>query len=247
MPIRIIKSSYEYCAENKLFFAFVLVVLFACQYVTDLLDSQLIGPIIISILTTGYGLQVTQDIINGGTRLPKIMPKKVISFGLKGMFIFYFYLFIQIFFLAIVSVKLNFPTFEMEELILNYSDTINLFIAHDPISFTIFIISGIIIVYVTTFFMELSLARLADGGKLRKSFNFPRIKRAIDIIGWKSYSWDYTKIIFSVVFLTFLLHYEIQIQIIDSIVDAILNFLIFSIQFIGIGKVYKVYTDNKPD
>ena len=33
--------------------------------------------------------------------------------------------------------------------------------------------------------MEMSLARLADGGQLRKSFNFLRIKHALDIIAGK--------------------------------------------------------------
>ena len=245
MPISFIEKTVEYCTVNKLFFCFVLGLLFVCQFITDYFDSVIIGPIIIAIIMMGYGLQVTQDIINDGKRLPKIMPRKVISFGLKGYFIFIFYVMIQAFLLAIVSVNLNFPEFELEEFIINYNDTLRLFMTHDPVNCAIFVISGFVIVYVTSFFMELALARLADGGKLLNAFNFPRIKHAVDIIGWKNYALDYTKIILSIVILTHLLHYRVPFQLIDSIFDTILSFLIFIIQYIGIGEAYKAYVDNK--
>ena len=93
--------------------------------------------------------------------------------------------------------------------------------------------------------MELALARLADGGKLTNAFNFPRIKHAIDIIGWKNYALDYTKIILSIVILTHLLHYDVPFQPIDAVVDSILSFLIFVVQYIGIGEAYKAYADSK--
>ena len=245
MPISFIEKSVEYCTENKLFFCFVLGLLFVCQSLTNYFDSVVIGPIVIAIIMMGYGLQVTQDIINGGKRLPKVMPKKVIDFGFKGYFIFVFYVLIQAFLLAIVSVNLNFPEFELEEFILNYNDTLRLFMTHDPASCIIFVISGFVIVYITSFFMELALARLADGGKLTNAFNFPRIKHAIDIIGWKNYALDYTKIILSIVILTHLLHYDVPFQPIDAVVDSILSFLIFVVQYIGIGEAYKAYADSK--
>lgn len=34
--------------------------------------------------------------------------------------------------------------------------------------------------------MEIALARLADGGKLRDAFDFRGIKHTIDIIGWRN-------------------------------------------------------------
>lgn len=246
MPFKILRDSYKYCTENIWFFLFILIVLFGCQFVTNLFDSVIIGPIITSIVMVGYGLIVTEDIINGGTKLPKIIPKKVINFGVKGNVIFAFYFIIQAILLTLVSVNLNFPDFELEHLILHFSEVIQLFQEHDPVSFTIFFVSGFIIVYVTTFFMELSIARLADGGKLRKSFNFRRIKHAIDIIGWKNYSWDYTKIIISIIILTHLVDYKIPFVLVDSAVDGVLSFFIFIIEFIGIAGIYKVYVDNKP-
>ena len=80
--------------------------------------------------------------------------------------------------------------------------------------------------------MELALARLADGGKLKNAFNFPHIKHAIDIIGWRKYAWGYTKIIFSIVILTFIIHYNIPVRIIDSVVDAVLSFFVFIIDLL---------------
>ena len=247
MPFNIIKDSYKYCTENIPFFVFVLILMFGCSFIINLVDSVIVGPVIVSILMMGYGLQVTRDIIQGGNRLPKIMPKDIFLFGIKGYVLFFFYASIQCILLTIISSRLNFPDVEIKDLVLNFSNTLHMFRTHDPVSFTIFIVSLIIVVYVTTFFMELSLARLADGGRLRDSFHFRRIKHAIDIIGWRKYTWDYTKIITSIIVLTYLVNYEIPFDLVASVVDSILSFLIFVIEFIGIGNVYKIYIDSKSD
>ena len=246
MPHNIIKNTYDYCTENKLFLIFIMVFLFSCHYIIDFFDSILIGPTIFSIIMMGYGLQVTRDVIYGGTRLPKIMPKKLITLGLKGFLVFTVYTTVQGFLMLYCSTFLNFPEFELESLVLNYYHTLHLIRVHDPVSFTVFVVSGLIILYVTTFFMELSLARLADGGSFFNSFNFVRIKHAIDIIGWRNYAMGYTKIIISILVLSWLVAYHIPFTIIDSIIDAVLSFFIFVIEYIGIGSVYKVYVDNKP-
>lgn len=246
MPFNLIKKSIKMCIVNKPFFAFLLVLLFICNYLIDLTDSTIVIPIIINILIWGYGLQVTEVIINGGTRLPKILPRKVLVYGLKGYFVaFFYYTIVQGLLLVFISEILGFPVFEIEELVLNYQETIHLFFAHDPISWAIFVISGVVIVYFTAFFMELAMARLADGGKVKNAFNFPRIKRAIDIIGWKNYVIDYTKIIVSILILMYLMQFEFSIEIVDTIVDTIGYFLIFIIEFVGVGHIYKVYIDNK--
>lgn len=245
MPIKVIKDSFEYCTANKAFFLFVLFLIFVCNFLTVMFDSHFIGPIVMTLIMTGYGLQVTQDIISGGTRLPKISPKKIIVLGIKGTVIFVFYGFIQIFLLAFISDMLKFPVFEIEELIMNYNETIHLFMTHEPVSFVIFVISGLILVYVTVFFMELALAKLAESGKLRNAFRFFKIRQAIDIIGWREYAIDYSKIILSIVVLTFLLRYEIPVNIIDSSIDAVLSFMIFIIEYVGIGRIYREYLIKK--
>ncbi len=245
MPVKIFKKSVEYCIANKPFFAFLLVLLFICNYLIDLTNQTLIIPIIITVLMWGYGLQVTENIINGGTTLPKILPKKVLKYGVKGYFVSLFYYGIQLGLLAIFAVILNFPLFELENLILNFYDTIHLLLQHDWLSCIIFLVSGFLIVYVTSFFMELAVARLADGGKFKNAFKFSRIKRSIDIIGWRRYTVNYTKIIISICILLFLINHNLPNEILDTIFDTILYFLIFIIEFIGMGHVYKIYMDNK--
>lgn len=244
MPIRIIEDSFKYCIKNKLFFCLIVLLLFINNCIITTTNS-LLAVIISLILVIGYGLQVTQDIINGGTELPKVMPKKMIIFGVKGIIVFLFYFTIQGIFLAIIAAILHFPELEIEELILRYNETINLFWSHNPLSFVMFIVFEFIIIYSTSFFMELSIAKLADGGSIKNTLNFLKIKHAIDVIGWKDYSWDYTKIILSVVILTFLSQYHISITIVDNIFSTILRLLIFIIQFMGMGYVYKVYKENK--
>lgn len=247
MPIKIIKETFEYCAENKPFFVFLMILLFICNFLMDLTDSTIVIPFIISLLMFGYGLQVTQNIIGGGTTLPKILPKKVLIYGVKGYLVGLFYLLIQSAALVAVAQCLHFPPFEMEEFILNYDESLHLLLNHDLISGAIFVISGILIVYVTTFFMELAIARLADGGRLKEAFNFSKIKRAIDIIGWRNYFKDYTKLVFSIIFLSFLIQIQIPIDILETIADTFFNFLIFAIEFVCVGHIYKVYIDKKSE
>ena len=244
MPINIIKNTFDYCSENKLFFIFVLCLLFGLQFVFGFFVFGAWGSVIMNVILMGYGLQISQDIIHGGTRLPKLLPKKIIIYGVKGTVIVGFYVLVQIILLNVVSLYSNFPIFNIEDVILEFNKYFYLFLAHDPVSCIVFVVLGLIIVYVTTFFMELALARLADGGRLLNAFNFPRIKHAIDVIGWRDYARSYTRIILSIVFLTFLMDYQIPVFLVDCIVDAILSFLIFIIEFVGIGTVYKVYKIN---
>lgn len=97
MPFNIIKDSYKYCTENIPFFVFVLILMFGSSFIINLVDSVIVGPVIVSILMMGYGLQVTRDIIQGGNRLPKIMPKDIFLFGIKGYVLFFFMLQFNVF------------------------------------------------------------------------------------------------------------------------------------------------------
>ena len=90
MPFNIIKDSYKYCTENIPFFVFVLILMFGSSFIINLVDSVIVGPVIVSILMMGYGLQVTRDIIHGGNRLPKIMPKDIFFIWNKGICSFLF-------------------------------------------------------------------------------------------------------------------------------------------------------------
>ena len=216
MPIKIIKKSFEYSTYNIFFFIFVLILMFLCQILSDIVDSVLVGFSLMCLIMMGYGLQVTRDVINGGVRLPKIMPFQTLIFGVKGSIISLFYYFIQTFLLFLISVNLNFPdSFNIKEFFLNYSKTMYLFRHHDPVSFTIFVLSSI-------------------------------IKRVIDIIGWRSYIIDYTKIILSIIILTFLLNHPVlRFEILDNLLDAVFFFLIFIVQYIGIGQIFSQYKEKK--
>lgn len=245
MPIRIIKGSWEYCTKNLWFFSFVLILLFILEYLTDTLIIPSFSSPIVFFVLMGYGLQVTKDVIDGGVRLPKIMPKKMILYTIKGAIVFSFYVGIQLLVLSIISVYLNFPVFELEDIFVNYHETLELLATHSPVSFAIFLISGFVTVYVTSFFMELALARLADGGGLLNAFNFPRIKHAIDIIGWRRYTLGYSKIIFSVIFMIFINHLIRPYPYVNIAGGIILDIMTFVVEYRGIGLVYKVYTDSK--
>ena len=237
-----LKGSVRYCAGNKVFFLYVFIqfLIFECitNHVGGLLKST---SLIVLLVVLGYGLKVTQDVINGGTSLPSIKLKELINFGLKGIVIYTFYLTIQASLLGLISLAFDFPEFDIEEMILNLHETIALFFEHDPISFIIFIILGLLIVYGSIFFMEIALAILADGGKLKESFDFSRIKKTIDTIGWKEYAADYTKIIASVIILVFINGLFNSYAWISIIVGVITDILAFIVEYRGIGMIYREY------
>ena len=245
MPNQILKGSVKYCLGNKLFFIFVFVqfLLFECitNKVGGLLKSS---SLIVLFVVLGYGLKVTQDVMNGGTSLPKIKMNELINFGLKGIVVYTFYLTIQASILGLISMTLNFPEFDIEEIILEISETISLFYEHDPLSFILFIVLGLMVVYGTVFFMEIALARLADGGKLRDAFDFRGIKNTIEVIGWKEYTIDYTKIILSVIILIFINGIFKSYGGISIIAGVITDMLAFIVEYRGIGNIYKEYKEK---
>ena len=249
MPVNVIKGSLKYCLENKWFFGFVIILFFTIEFLTEIVNTlfSYLGSVIFIIITTGYGIQIIQDIINGGTRLPKIMPKKAIVLGVKGFIIRAVYFMVQLFLLVLISASLNFPTFRLKEFFINYNEAIHLMLTHNMVDFAIFVISGFAISYVTIFFMEFSLARLADGGQLRKSFNFPRVKHAIDVIGWKRYTISYSKIILAVLVLLSINKFFDPYRGVNIIVGTFTWVMSFVVEFRGMGNIYKVYTDSKKE
>lgn len=119
-----------------------------------------------------------------------------------------------------------------------------MFFEHDPLSFILFIVLGLLTVYGTVFFMEIALARLADGGKLRDAFDFRGIKHTIDIIGWKEYTIDYTKIVLAVVILIFLNGVFKSYGGISIFAGVITDMLAFVVEYRGIGNIYREYKET---
>lgn len=244
MPKDIIKGSFKYVTGDR-YFLVVFILMFLLAIVSNFEDSFGILSFIISVFITGYGLQVLKDVIDGGTRLPKIMPKKVIVLGLKGTIVFIFYLLVQSLILIVISTFFDFPEFDIGDLLLNFPEIIDLIYSQDPVSFTVFFILGCIVVYISTFFMEIALAQLADGGNLKNAFNFPKIKHAIDVIGWRNFALDYSKIIFSLIIITAVDNAIDSYWLVEDVLQIFFFMWMFIIEFGGMGIIFKRYTDKK--
>ncbi|WP_048812398.1 DUF4013 domain-containing protein [Methanobrevibacter ruminantium] len=242
MPNQMLKGSVRYCTENKTLFLIVFIQFLIFECITNKVGGIMkTTSVIVLLVILGYGLKVTQDVINGGTSLPKISLKELLNFGVKGTIVYTFYLTIQASLLGLISLAMNFPEFELEEMILNLHETIELFFEHDPISFILFIILGLLIVYGTIFFMEIALAILADGETLKAAFDFKRIKRTVETIGWKEYAEDYTKIVAAVVILVFINGYFHSYGWISIIIGVLTDILAFTVEYRGIGNIYRGY------
>ena len=92
--------------------------------------------------------------------------------------------------------------------------------------------------------MDIAIARLADTGRILSSFNLSGIKNNIDTIGWVHYTKEYTLIILAIVLFGSLSYVKIPNLILNYIWVIILNFLMFTTQFLGIGAIYSKIKGN---
>ena len=249
MPLFKMKKVWTYCTYNKPFFLLILLlygILNFILYIYGNTEDNWILLIIfaVSILITGYGMTITHDRINNGVRLPKINIKDVIVLGVKSYIVFMVYLFIQGTVLDWISSPFNFPRFELEDMLLDLPNTMNMLISHNHLHAIIFVVVGSILFYITSFFMEIAIARLADTGRILSAFNFSGIKNNIDAIGWDHYTKEYTLIILVIVLFGSLSYVKIPNLILNYIWAIILNFLMFTTQFLGIGAIYSEIKGN---
>ena len=193
------------------------------------------------ILFTGYGLFIIHDIINDGNQLPQFQLKNVMWLGIKGLIVITVYMSIQAIGTSVISTALSFSGFELEDMVLNFTHTIHELLNHNPLYDTIFLVSGIVITYVTVFFMEIGLAMLAEGEPLKNSFSLKLIKEKIDKIGWREYFIEYSIVITSIILLTAIASLLRNF----GIVTIMVNFLIFVIEYVAMGMVYKKSTIKK--
>lgn len=249
MPLFKMKKVWTYCTYNKPFFLLILLLYGILNFILyiygDTGDSWILLIIFaVSILITGYGMTITHDRINNGVRLPKINIKDVIVLGVKSYIVFIVYLFIQGTVLDWISSPFNFPRFELEDMLLDLPNTLNMLISHNHVHAIIFVVVGSILFYITSFFMEIAIARLADTGRILSAFNFSGIKNNIDAIGWDHYTKEYTLIILVIVLFGSLSYVKIPNLILNYIWTIILNFLMFTTQFLGIGAIYSEIKGN---
>ena len=242
MPLVIIKNVWDYCTYNKPFFLLVLLLYGVLSYTFDWYSSTssnwiIAIVLIIAITITGYGMTITRDRINNGIRLPKILVKDVLVLGVKSTIVFAIYIYIQGCILDMVCSPLAFPSFELEEMLLDLPHTLNLLYTHNPLHAMIFVVVGGILFYTSSFFMEIALARLADTGSILTAFNLREIKRNIDSIGWLHYTKEYTLLVIALVIFSFASYADI-LDILNYIWFVLLSFLGFATQYLGIGAIY---------
>lgn len=249
MPLKRLRYTFDYCRANPLGFLIILILLGIIGFLNrtinfNELDIKLILTLI-SIITSlfiyGYGMVITKDTIKDGKKLPKIRIKECFDFGLKSMIIIWIYSTIEFFFLFTFSAGFNFPRFQLKFAIAHIMETLQLYYQYNPLYTFEFIILSLIATYIVAFFMEISLARLADGGRLIGVFNIFSIKNCIDTIGWRHYTWDYTKILLSIMILGYIQYGIDHFKLFNGVVDLVIGLLIFTIEFIGIGMIYKDY------
>ena len=253
MPHIIMKKVWDYCSYNKSFLLFILALFFVSSLIQNyvLLNGDniqwMILQFIVFVSLTGYGMVITRNRINHGKRLPKIEIKDIATLGIKANIVMLVYASIQAFILENACSLFGFPPFDLEHMLLFWRETINMFFNHDPANTVLFVIFGSILFYVSTFFMEIALAKLADTGSILKAFNLLSIKRSIDVIGWKNYAKDYTIIVLTIVILTELICINLPLTFLDSTIDTILSFFVFATQYLGIGAVYCDIKDLESD
>ena len=249
MPLRIIKTVWDYCSYNKKFLLFILGILLIFGLLQDFFIENygdtvgFLAQTFFSIILIGYGLVITRDIINHGIRLPKIIIKDVLLFGIKGYLVFVPYLFVQGFLLSYISDPLNLPDFDLKDMLLNLPKTIHVLYSNNPVNAVVFVILGLIIFYVTMFFAEIALARLADSKKILSAFDFKTIKKDIDCYGWIHYTKHFTLIIFAMVILSYLQGLELFNPILNTMSEIFFGLLVFVTQFLGIGVVFREIKD----
>ena len=232
MPHIIMKKVWDYCSYNKSFLLFILALFFVSSLIQNYVLANgdniqwTILQLIVFVSLTGYGMLITRSRINHGKRLPKIEIKDIIFLGIKANIVMLIYLTIQTFILKNACSLLDFPPFDLEHMLLTWRDTVTMFFNHDPANTVLFVIFGSILFYMTAFFMEIALAKLADTGSILKAFNLLSIKRSIDVIGWKKYAKEYTLIVLTIVILTELICIDLSFTFLDSIIDTILSFSI---------------------
>lgn len=250
MPLTIIKNVWKYCIYNKKFFLLILFFMFVISYIQDEVIPdvnyfQAAGLSIVTlILSLGYGMQITNDKINKGTRLPKINLKKLFYLGIKATFITLFFYAIQDIAFSLISAPLNFPDFDLGDLLLNLPETLSLLYSHSPRDSIIFICAGSVVFYVLTIFYELSLAKIADNKSIFESLNVISSVRCIQSIGWKKCIFHLTLIILVMVLFGCLQYISVDKGIFDYIFSIFSFLLIFVTQFWGIGAIYSDIKDE---
>lgn len=249
MPLKRLKFTGDYTVSNIRNFIIILLLILVSNIIKSnynpMNDDMLYIPYILiallTLITQGYGLLVTKDTMYEGTKLPDIKIWKSIVLGIKSFIVVIIYSSIQITVFSLVADIFDFPYIQIGEGTIHLENISTLFYNHGSVDTILFAIFVIVVMYTFTFFMEISLARLADKEKLSSALNILSIGKCINTIGWIHYASDYTKLIMAIAILAYI-KYGMDFILVDNLImDLIIGVLIFIIQFIGIGAIYKEY------
>lgn len=246
----IIKDIWGYTTYNKPFLLIILVLFFLfCMFAQMFNDmkssSALLMSLIFYVFISGYGMVITKDVIDNGKRLPKILIKDVVVLGIKSTLVSSVYIFVQGLLFNFISSLFGFPAVDFEDLVFDFFETIPVFFNHDYVNTIVFIVIGFLVLYLTMFFMEMALAKLADTGSILDAFNLSNIKRTIDLIGWRLYAKHFTVIILLLGFFSLMIDVDLPIFVLDCISKVFLGLLLFITQYWGIGAVYSIAKRNQ--
>ena len=252
MPLKRLEYTFNYCKSNIPSFILVLILILFLNVLQkknpDTMNGFIVWMALIFVLTSityGYGLSVSKNIINNGSSLPKLEFYKSFILGVKSTIITLIYTAIQIGIFMSVAIIFDFPFISIHEGEIHLENVGSLFYSHNSLETILFAIFVVGMMYITTFFLEIALARLADKGDLSSALNMVSIKECIDLIGWTHYASDYTKLIISIAILAYV-KYGIDLMMFGNwIIDLTIGLLIFIIQYIGIGMIYKEYKEKK--
>lgn len=252
MPLFKLKKVLQYSMKDIPYFIFILVLIFIINTIGDFSGSYMDSYYmvffingIVSVVILGYGVLITKDRINHGHKLPRIVVKDVLVLGIKSLFVYIAFFLIQTLVFTITSQIFDIPMFDLEDLLMNFEDTVHMFVVNEAFHSLIFVVVGGLAFYVTTFFVEISLAMLADTNSLLLSFNLVSLSKKIRVIGFKTYILDCTSIILAIIILSYLQHIAIPIFWLDQIWETVLGFLIFATQYLGIGALYADIKDKE--
>lgn len=231
-----LKKTFECCMTNKKRTVIIAISTLLVAYLIAVLGN-IYSNIVIAIyavIYNSYGMQFTREVIDGREFLPKF-DFKSIPLGIKASIIISIYGGIQALFLYGISLLFDFPSFEMEELVLKLPETIHQIYTHNPVHSLLFFVLSIIVFYITIFFMEIALAQLADGGKFFDSFNLKLIKGYIDKIGWVTYATDYTAVLLILMVLGL---FEF-VPVLNVVMVTLSYSLFFIVEFNAIGLIFR--------
>ena len=250
MPVIKLNRVWNYCTYDKAFFIFILALFLALSYMDDYfikLPTLFSTPFLCFeyCFIMGYGLQITRDRANNGVRLPKILIKDVLLLGVQGIIFVAVFFIVQGWVLQLLSVPFSIQNFDLEDLLLNFHDTVNLIYTNDIVYLLEFFVFGGGIFYISTFFMEIALARLADTGNILKAFNIFSLIEDINSMGWLHYAFDCTLIILALVVLSYIEFIVIPNDFLEYIFMGFVELLLFATQFLGIGAVYAEVKDKR--